>query len=98
MSLLNDVKIRLDYTSDDSSSDEKLKSIIEEGKQYLRSFYPLLKEEDFEKPTRAQKLLFHYCRYANSNVVEAFEDNFKSDLLALRQEYEVAAYEAENAD
>lgn len=98
MSLLNDIKTRLDYTAEDSSSDEKLKSIIEEGKQYLRSFYPTLTDEDFEKPTRARKLLFNYCRYANCNVVEAFEDNFTADLLLLRQEYEVAAYEAEIAN
>lgn len=98
MSLLNDIKIRLDYTPEDSSSDEKLKLIIEEGKEYLRSFHPTLSDEDFEKPTRARKLLFNYCRYANCNVVEAFEDNFTADLLLLRQEYEVSAYETENAD
>ena len=88
----------LDITADDTSEDIKLKGIIEDGIIYLRSIYPTLKDEEFTKPSRARTLLKNYCRYARSNAVEAFKENFKSDLLDLRMEYEVNASENQNTD
>lgn len=96
--LLNKIKEMLDIDLDSTSEDNKLNLIIEDGKQHLRSFYPTLSEDDFENPTRARYLLINFCRYAYSNASEMFDTNYKSDLLALRQEYEVSEYENQNTD
>lgn len=98
MYLLDDIKLILDITADITSEDEKLKIIIEDGKQHLKSFNPLLTDSDFESATRARYLLFNFCRYAYSNAAEMFDINYKSELLTLRQEYEVAEYENQNTD
>lgn len=93
MSLLADVKLSLDIDENDFSYDKKLNIIVEDGKQYLCSFNPLLTDEDFDKPTRARRMLLTYCRYAFSNAEEMFEENYKSDIISLRQEYEVLNFE-----
>ncbi len=96
MSLLADVKLSLDIDENDFSYDKKLNIIVEDGKQHLCSFNPLLTDEDFEKPTRVRRMLFAYCRYAFSNAEEMFEENYKSDIISLRQEYEVLNFEKQN--
>lgn len=96
MSLLADVKLSLDIDENDFSYDKKLNIIVEDGKQYLCSFNPLLTDEDFEKSTRARRMLLAYCRYAFSNAEEMFEENYKSDIISLRQEYEVLNFEKQN--
>lgn len=96
--LLDNIKTMLDIDLDSTTEDNKLNLIIEDGKQHLRSFYPTLTEKEFEKPTRARYLLINFCRYAYSNASEMFDINYKSDLLALRQEYEVSEYENKNTD
>lgn len=93
MPLLDDVKTMLDINLDDMSYDLKLNIIIADGKQHLRSFNPLLSDASFETPTRARYLLTSYCRYAFSNSTELFDANYKDEIITLRQEYEVAAYE-----
>ena len=42
MTLLADVKLSLDIDENDFSYDKKLNIIVEDGKQYLCSFNPLL--------------------------------------------------------
>lgn len=96
--LIDNVKIMLDITAGNMSEDEKINLIIEDGKQHLRSFYPTLTDDDFEKPSRARYLLFNYCRYAYSNAAEMFDANYAAEIIALRQEYEVSAYENQNTD
>lgn len=96
--LLDNVKMTLDINLDCTSEDNKIILIIENGKQRLRSIHPRLTDEDFECPTRARRLLFNFCRYAYSNADEMFDINYKSDLLELRQEYEVSEYKNQNTD
>lgn len=95
--LIDDVINILDFDRDhimaDESAKSKIKIIIENGKQHLRSFHPLLTDENFEKPSRARSMLFNYCRYAYSNATEHFDNNFAAEILMLRQEYEVVSYE-----
>ena len=93
MSLFAVAKVELNIDENDFSFDEKINNIVEDGKQYLCSFNPLLTDEDFEKPTRARRMLLAYCRYAFSNAEEMFEENYKSDIISLRQEYEVLNFE-----
>lgn len=98
-SLTDDVVNMLDFDKEqintDTQAKTKIEIIIENGKQHLRAFNPLLDDEDFKEPTRARSLLFDYCRYAYSNATEMFDANFASEILMLRHEYEVAAYDAE---
>ena len=96
--MLQMIREYLDITADDTSEDLKLKGIIDDGIIYLRYLHPDLTDEEFKKPSRARTLLKNYCRYARSNAVEAFKENFKSDLLDLRMEYEVSACENQNTD
>ncbi len=98
MPVFEDIKTMLDINIEDTSNDKKINIIIEDGKQHLRSFNPLLSDDDFEKPTRARYLLSSYCRYAYSNASEMFDINYKAEILALRQEYEVQEYENKNSD
>lgn len=99
MGIMNDVVNMLDFDREHIETDESTKSkielIIANGKQHLCDYNPLLTDEDFERPTRARGLLFDYCRYAYSNAVEMFDHNFESEILKLRQEYEVKSYDFE---
>lgn len=93
MSLLAVVKSTLDIDENDFSFDKKINNIVEEAKQHLCEFNPLLTDEDFEKPTKARRMLLAYCRYAFSNAAEMFDDNYMRDIISLRQEYEVLNFE-----
>lgn len=85
----------LNYTADEISEDktlrDRLKLIIKNGVEHLRSFAPDLTDNDFNQEGKPQELLFAYCRYANSNADEMFDTNYHALLLALRFEYEVRA-------
>lgn len=96
MSLLADVKLSLDIDENDFSYDKKLNIIVEDGKQHLLEFHPLLTDEDFERPSRAKRMLKAYCLYAFSNAEEMFDENYKNDIISLRQEYEVLNFEKQN--
>lgn len=99
--LLSNVGTMLNYTADEISEDktlrDRLKLIIRNGVEHLRSFAPDLSDNDFNKEGKPQELLFAYCRYAHSNADEMFDINYHAAILALRFEYEVRA-ENENQD
>lgn len=80
--LLGDVKNYLDITFKDQETDEKLKGIMERGMAYLDRVagIPL----DYGKEDTPRQLLLDYCRYARNNVIELFSENFKADLITLR--------------
>ena len=77
--LLSDVRNYLDITFEDEETDRKLKGIIERGMDYLAGT-----EQDYEMEALPKSLLLDYCRYARNNVLELFEQNFRSELLSLR--------------
>jgi hypothetical protein len=94
MALLDDVKTFLDITADNQSEDLKLNMIITHAKQHLRLFAPSLQDEDFENDENSAKyLLLNFCRYDYANASEQFDNNYKNELMALRQSYEVSEYE-----
>lgn len=101
--LLSNVGTMLNYTADEISEDktlrDRLKLIIKNGVEHLRSFAPDLTDNDFNQEGRPQELLFAYCRYAHSNADEMFDINYHAAILALRFEYEVRAEnENQNTD
>jgi hypothetical protein len=53
---------------------------------------------DYTVEDKPKELLLDYCRYARSNALEQFQNNYLHELLTLQIKQEVADYEAANAD
>lgn len=80
--LLSDIRNYLDITYEDLDTDKKLLGIISRGMDYLDSTAGT--GQDYSKETLPRALLMDYCRYARNNVLELFEESFRSELLTLR--------------
>jgi hypothetical protein len=80
--LLDAVKLYLNITWQDDATDTKVTGYINRGMALLRHIAgaPSL---DFTAEDLPRTLLLDYCRYANSQALEVFEQNFQSDLLEL---------------
>lgn len=98
MALLDEVITRLDIPQHDISANNKIKSIVEDAKSHLREFHPELTDEDFDKPSPVRTMAIAYCRYAYSNAEDEFDENYKSDIIALRRRYEVSCYARKKAE
>lgn len=86
--LLNLVKRNLNITWSDENTDSRLIEYIEDGIEELKE-YAGYEGIDFTKAGLERKLLFAYCRYANSDALEMFKENFMSELLSLNLKYRV---------
>lgn len=94
--LLSDVKDYLDITWTDEPTDKKLTGIITRGMKYIdRTAGTSL---DYTVEDKPKELLLDYCRYARSNALEEFQNNYLHELLTLQIKQEVADYEAANSD
>lgn len=80
--MLGDIRNYLDITYEDEDTDKKLKGIIERGMNYLDNVAG--DKQDYEKEMLPRSLLFDYCRYARSNALEMFRNNFRNELITLR--------------
>lgn len=80
--LLKDVRNYLDITYPDEETDRKLSGIIERGRAYLDNMAG--EPQDYEAEALPRALLLDYCRYARSNALELFEQNFRAELITLR--------------
>lgn len=96
MALLDDVKNYLDITWDDADTDTKLTGIIARGKDYIDRVAGA--SLDYETEGQPKALLYDYCRYARSNALEVFQENYLSELLSLQMYQEVEDYETESTD
>ena len=85
--LLSDVKNWLDITWDEEATDRKISEMIQSGKAYIRRIGGLYYNFAEDGPHR--QLLLEYCRYARSNALEKFGQNFQSELLALQFDRQV---------
>ena len=79
--LLEDVKAYLHITWEDTNTEINLTGMINRGMARLQTIagVPL----DFTEENNARALLFDYVRYANSQALEIFEENFSRGLTAL---------------
>lgn len=79
--LLDAVKSYLHITWVDPITEQNLTGMISRGMARLQKIagVPL----DFEIEDQARSLLLDYVRYANSQALEMFEKNFKSELVSL---------------
>jgi len=94
--MIADVKNYLDITWDDADADKKLTGIIDRGIAYIDGIAG--REQDYSTPGLAQSLLFNYCRYERSNMLEDFHKNYLHELLSLQIAEGVDVYAAETAD
>lgn len=96
MALIDDVKNYLDITWTDVATDTKLAGIIQRGQSYLNRAAGA--ELDYDEEGQAKALLLDYCRYARSNALEDFQNNYLHELLSLQMTQEVQEYVAENSE
>lgn len=94
--LLGDVRIYLDITWEDESTDKKLKGIINRGIKYIDKIAGV--ECNYIVDDKSKELLLDYCRYARSNALELFQKNYSHELLSLQISKEVEAYEVANSN
>lgn len=94
--LLQDVKDYLDITWTDAATDKKLSGIIARGIKYIDKAAGATM--DYTVEDKPKELLLDYCRYARSNALEMFQNNYLHELLSLQIDKEVEAYESANTD
>lgn len=90
--LLDDIKNYLDITWDDEATNQKISGLIASGVVYLNNKNGA--EADYTADGAARTLLFDYVRYARDSALDVFENNFKSQILAMQNETGVEAYVA----
>lgn len=93
--LLADVKLYLDITWEDETTDRKIASLIGNGMAYLNAKigYP----GDYESPGYPRALLIDYVRYARDGALDVFENNYRSMILAAQNRRKAGAYGAQDA-
>lgn len=79
--LLEAVKDYLSITWQDDKADARIKGYINRGEKRLEKIAGA--SLDFEAEDLPRSLLFDYCRYANSQALEVFEQNFEAELMDL---------------
>lgn len=94
--LLSEVKKYLNITWDDATTDSLITGYIRRGIARLNRIAGA--ELDYTSENLPRQLLFDYVRYANSQALEVFEQNFESQLLDLHLKERVKEYESQNAD
>ncbi|MBP3701701.1 MAG: hypothetical protein J6I64_07410 [Lachnospiraceae bacterium] len=87
MALIDDVKDYLGICYTDTVTDKVLTGAIERGKKKIDGYAGA--EQDYETEGPARQILFDYCRYVRAHAVEMFEPNFRSEIIALREDTEL---------
>ncbi len=94
--LLKEVSSELGYGENpDAETKSRLTGYIKDGEYRLKRIAGA--SLDITKDRLAHSLLIDYCRYANAQATEHFEENFKRDLNTLYHDYAIKEFE-ENAE
>lgn len=88
--LLKLVKNYLGYTWVDDETEQKLKTFIRNTIAYLDEKSGI--KNDYTKEGRAQTLLLNRVAYENSGVLDEFENNYKSMIVAFINKASVDKY------
>ena len=88
--LLADVKNYLNITWDDEATDNKISSLIALGQVYLNDKGGA--ELDYLAAGYPRLLLFDFVRYARDEALDVFENNYRSYILAMQNQRQVADY------
>ena len=81
MELFADVKLHLNITWADEGTDRKVTGIIRNCIIYFKN--RLDGSADVSQPGLLRELFMDRCRYAYNEVLDAFEDNYRSLLVTL---------------
>lgn len=92
--LLRDIKLYLHITWDDHATDVRLCNIIGMGIAYIDN--KLGGPADYSVDGSPRSLLMEYCRYANSQALDVFEENFQSQIIALVNDKGLSDYAAKS--
>lgn len=87
--LLEDVKNQCDVTWGDEATDRKYRGYIASGMAYLDG---KLGASDYTVDGMPRTLLMEYVRYAESQALDVFENNYRSLILGAQQMVEVKRY------
>lgn len=93
--VLDDVKNYLDITWLDDEGDKRLLGIIQRGMAYLEGKIGAC---DFLNETQERALLFDYVMYTRSGEFSQFQENYKSEIIALQIEKRVEKNENGQSD
>lgn len=88
--LLADVRNYLNITWEDQATDDKIRGLIASGTVYLNG--KGAGTLDYDADGEPRTLLFEYVRYMRDEALDVFENNYRSRLVALRNESLVNAY------
>ena len=78
----------------DEETDAKVQTIVENAVPHLWHKFGIPGDPSpgiFEVPGTERMLFGNYCGYCWNNVPEAFEQNYRRDILTVRHRYEVEA-------
>lgn len=92
------IKPEVGVTWDDDATDTQLKNQIRRGMAYIIDKTGVTASAfsvgDDEANERALELLVNYVRYDRAGSVDQFKTQYQSDIVGLRNRWEVANYEA----
>ena len=91
--IFQEVKDHINVTWSEEESDRKIERMIEDAKPILD--YKLGADIDYSKPGMEHNLFLDYCMYVWNNCSNEFENNYLSEIMQIRQKYEVLNYEQE---
>ena len=80
--MLEELKLYLNITWSDNEIDEKLKALIIQSKTAINNLMGIA--VNYEEQADMKELLFNRIRYAYSNSLEYFEENYRAEILRLQ--------------
>lgn len=95
MDITEAVKRYLDISWEDPDTDAKVEDTITSAKARINDHAGV--EVDLTQDVLAFQLFKDCCRYIYNKVLDEFEKNYASELIALRNKYMVQAYEEEES-
>lgn len=88
--LLADVKNYLNITWDDLATDERIRGLIASATAELDDYAG--KELDYLSDGLPRTLMMDYVRYARDEALDVFENNYRTQLVRLRNRRRVTGY------
>ena len=88
--LLADVKNYLNITWDDLATDERIRGLIASATADLDDYAG--EELDYMSDGLPRTLMMNYVRYARDEALDVFENNYRTQLVRLRNRRRVTGY------
>jgi len=99
MTLIDQVKRKLDITWFDENTDGRVADIIDSAAPVLRHKLGITDQEfDFSKPGRENMLFLALCLYEWNHSANEFDTNYANEIAQCRAMHEVAYYKAQEGD